>query len=243
MYFNCFKINRIPLEDIAAQIASDSSEAFPAVFGQLHRNLEDIKNIQQVKQTTMYVKDDASLKDALEVFHRVNSGGTPLTEADIALAHMCSAWADTRRAFKKKLEELNQQGFHFDLTFLVRGMNAVVNGRAEYRLLHNASEQDLVAGWRSLSRLLDYLVSFLRNRAYIQGTVDLSTTNVLIPIIGYLSQCGLRFQSEVVIRNILYWMYAALYQRRYSGSVDQKLEQDLKKLFLLVKRMYEESHH
>lgn len=224
---DCFKTDRVPLEEIAAQIASDSSEPFPAVFGQLHRNVEDIKNIQHVKQTTMYVKDDASLKDALEVFHRVNSGGTPLTEADIALAHMCSAWADTRREFKKKLEELNQQGFYFNLTFLVRGMNAVVNGRAEYRLLYNLSEQDLIAGWSSLSRLLDYLVSFLRNRAYIQGTVDLSTTNVLIPIIGYLSQCGLRFKSEVVIRKILYWMYAALYQRRYSGSVDQKLEQDL----------------
>jgi hypothetical protein len=38
---------------------------------------------------------------------------------------------------------------------------------------------------------------------------------------------GPEFQDEASLKKALYWMYAALYQRRYAGSVDQKLEEDL----------------
>ncbi len=58
------------------------------------------------------------LKDALTVFDRVNSQGTPLSEADLALAHMCSHWSETRRVFKNKQTELYDEGYNFDLTFL-----------------------------------------------------------------------------------------------------------------------------
>jgi hypothetical protein len=229
---NCFKENDIKLNDIAKAIATEDNaemdvDAYIAVHDHLSRNLDRLRAIENVEYPIMYVKEDADLQHALTVFDRVNSGGTPLSESDIALAHMCSTWPETRRVFKQKLASLKDEGFDFDLTFLVRAMNAVVNCRAEYNVLHNLTEKQITTGWNRLSNFLDFLINFLRDRAYIYGTSDLNTPNVLIPILGYLGlneDTTLRNDS---IKKLLYWMYAALFQVRYSGSVDQRLDRDL----------------
>jgi hypothetical protein len=223
---DCFKPERVRVRDIAEQLDGDAFETFSLIS----ENLNKIRAILNVQPPVMYVQEDADLRHALTVFDRVNSNGTPLGASDIALAHMCSCWPETRRAFKVKLAALQDEGFDFDLTFLIRAMNAVVNGRAEYFVLHDNTKEQLMAGWRALDRLLDYLVNFLRDRAFVYSTDDLNTTNVLIPMLAYLAQNKLAFQSERDRRKLLYWMYAALIQRRYSGSVDQRLERDLNAL-------------
>jgi hypothetical protein len=228
---DCYDDEKVRVDNLI-NILSNEENTTTADIGQkiskLIDNLNKIKNIRDKEYPIMYVDEKSNLYHALTVFDRVNSRGTPLSEADIALAHMCSAWPKTRRVFKVKLEKLGEQGFKFDLTFLTRAMNAVINGRAEYQLLHDLKEEQIAAGWKVLDGLLDYIVNFLKTRAYVYSTGDLNTNNVLIPIIGYLSKNELKFQSEDDRKKLLYWMYAALFQRRYSGSVDQKLEKDLK---------------
>ncbi|MCK4258718.1 MAG: DUF262 domain-containing protein [Halanaerobiales bacterium] len=224
---DCFK-NNVKLKEIVKKIASEE-ERFET-YDCLKANLDKILSIKTIEYPIMYVKESANLKHALTVFDRVNSGGTPLSESDIALAHMCSNWFDTRRVFKEKLKFLKNEGFDFSLTFLIRAMNAVINGRAEYSLLHDVSQNDLRAGWEKLDRLLDFLINFLKDRAYIYSSADLTTYNVLIPIIGYFAQNEPSSISAKKVKKILYWMYAALFLRRYSGSVDQKLEKDLNAL-------------
>lgn len=226
---NCFKKNKINSFNIARRITENGEEAFNK-SQLLDENLKKLQNITETNYPIINVEESSTLREALIVFDRVNSAGTPLSKADIALAHMCSRWPNTRRKFKTKLEELKSEGFHFDLTFLVRGMNAVINNRAEYKQLHENKQQELKSGFKKLSQILDYLVNILKNRAYIYGTDDLSTNNVLIPLIGYLSKYGPEFSSERLLRKALYWMYAALYNRRFTSSVDQKLEADLNSL-------------
>jgi hypothetical protein len=223
---DCFKTNKVSIPEIINEIDHENINLANKI-SDLHQNLNKLTQIRQVEYPIMFVGEEANLNHALTVFDRVNSKGTPLSEADIALAHLCSAWPKTRRVFKEKLEKLSKQGFDFDLTFLARAMNAVINGRAEYHLLHNLKEEQIAAGWNILDGLLDYVVNVLRDRAYIYGTNDLNTNNVLIPLLGYLSKNELKFQNESDRKKLLFWIYAALFQRRYSGSVDQKLARDL----------------
>lgn len=228
---DCFENNKIDSFDIAEKVNEDySNEDKYKLAKRLDKNLNNIKSIRDKKYQIIYVEESCNLKEALTVFDRVNSAGTPLTDADIALAHMCSRWPDTRRIFKKKIRQLKEQGFEFDLKFFVRGMNAVINHRAEYKQLHDNNENELIDGFKKLSDILDYLVNILRDRAYIYSSSDLNTPNVLIPIIGYLSLYGLKFKNDEALNKSLYWMYAALYKRRFTSSVDQKLEQDLNAL-------------
>ncbi len=225
---DCFQDN-INLEMIANNLSADKEDDGGRfkLFTDLSKNLEAIKKIKDYELSIMRVGENSNLKDALIVFDRVNTGGTPLSEADIALAYMCSNWNETRRSFKKKIKELTEKGFDLDLRFMVRAMNAVINGRAYYSLLHNIEEEKLREGWRRLELILNYVLNILKHRAYVYSTDDLNSPNVLIPIIGYLAKSEGKFKSEEELKKMLYWMYAALYRRRYSSSVDQYLEKDL----------------
>lgn len=227
---SCFngqeKIN--PFEK-AKKITDNEKDAFEKAEV-LKSNLDDLKSISTDPYPIMYIKEDANLQHALTVFDRVNSQGSPLSDADIALAHMCSTWSETRREFKKKLEQLEDEGFEFDLKFLTRGLNAVINCRAEYDQLHDVSEEELKDGWSELSDILNYVINIMKDHAYIYSTDDLNTPNVLIPIIAHLSLTENSGFGKKERDKILYWMYAALFLRRYSGSVTSNLRQDLRSL-------------
>lgn len=223
---DCFQDGKVNPEEVTKKVAETEEERFE-LYSHLNDSYNELCDVLEIDLPIMHVEEDATLEHALTVFERVNDNGTPLSKADIALAHMCSRWPETRRVFKEKLAEMEEQGFEFGLTFLIRAMNAVINGRAEYHVLHDTPEQELIAGWSTLETLLEYLINFLRDRAYVYSTDDLNTTNVLVPMLGYLAQNKEAFQDERVREGLLYWMYAALYQRRYSGSVDQMLEKDL----------------
>jgi len=224
---DCFQDGAVDPQAITREVAETEEKDQFELYGELNDNYNALCAVQAVDLPIMQVEEDATLNHALTVFERVNKNGTPLSEADIALAHMCSKWPDTRRVFKAKLAEMEEEGFGFGLTFLIRAMNAVINGRAEYHVLHDTPEEELIAGWNTLETLLEYLINFLRDRAHVYSTDDLNTTNVLIPMLGYLAQNKEAFQNERAREGLLYWMYAALYKRRYSGSVDTMLEKDL----------------
>ena len=222
----CFKEDSVDAGSIASQIADGDDDRFE-LFQQYQNNLEELRNIVSEEFPIMQVDDDSTLQQALTVFDRVNSQGIPLSDADIALAHMVSSWPETRRKFKKKLAELEDAGFNFDLTFLVRAMNAMINQSAEFEHLHDLSATELQTGWENLSRILDYLLNVLRDHAYVYSTGDLNTPYVLIPMIAYLSMTGGELRSARERNRMLYWMYAALIQRRHTRSLDAALRQDM----------------
>lgn len=224
---DCFKNDVVDGVEIADQICEGKDKDFKSYLKVIRKNLQKMKEIPRKEYPVLYVDDSCSLRESLIVFDRINSQGTPLSKADIALAHMVSRWPKARRFFKDKIRELEDQEFSFDLTFFVRAMNAVINHRAEYKLLHENTKKELKEGFEELSEILDYLVNILKDRAYIYGTDDLNTPYVLIPIIGYLSIYGPEFPDEKSLKKGLYWMYAALYKRRYTSSVTTTLEEDL----------------
>lgn len=222
----CFEEGTVDAGSIAGDVAGEDDDRFE-LFQQYQNNLEALRNVVSEEFPIMQVDDDSTLQQALTVFDRVNSQGTPLSDADIALAHMVSSWPETRREFKAKLAELEDAGFDFDLTFLVRAMNATINQSAEFEHLHDLSAAELRAGWTDLSRILDYLLNVLRDHAYVYSTDDLNTPYVLVPMIAYLSMTGGEFRSARERDRMLYWMYAALIQRRHTRSLDAALRQDM----------------
>lgn len=226
---NCFDDEREPKVKAITQELFDGDE-WADYYDVWDDNLRRLKDIQKENFPIMYVEEGSTLGEALTVFDRVNSQGTPLSDAEIALAHMVSSWQDTRREFKTKLDELKQQGFDFDLTFLTRCMNAVINHRAEFDQLHSLDEETLKNGWKETKRILDYLINVLRGNAYVYSSDDLNTPNVLIPLVAYLARNGGEFGSASNRDQLLYWMYAALLTRRYTGSINSTLRMDLNSL-------------
>lgn len=220
-----FKGNKPKIFKLAQAVCGDNDPM--ELAEKLNESVAMLEKIKDRDCPIQVVPSTADIDDAIDVFDLVNSQGTRLTEADLALAHMAGRWSDIRRVFKKKLDQLANLSFRFDLDFLTRCITGIVTKGALYERIHKASRTELEAGWTTLDKVLDTVIALLRGRAYIHGTEDLSTANVLVPIIVYLANHNGTFKDDREIRRFLYWMYHALLWGRYSTRPDQTLERDI----------------
>jgi len=194
---------------------------------QYSENLERLRQIRNIDIPVQIAPAHAGLDEVIDIFDRVNSQGTKLTDAELALTHITGKWAAARREMKRKIADLDTQHFYFDLTFMTRALTTTVTRRALFETIHPTPREALIKGWEHLSNILDYLITLLPGQAYIHSTEDLNTTNVLIPIIAYLSLNDNTFPNKRSLNHAIYWLYLAHLWGRYGGQTDQRLERDV----------------
>ena len=223
---DCFTNGDLNVIQIADQTTDDAEEKLQ-LAQQLNDNLNRLRSIKELDLPEQVVPDDASLDDAIDIFDRVNSQGTKLTDAELALTHITGKWPHARRVMKDKIAECDTINFHFGLTFMTRALTATVTGRALFETIHTRPRHELEEGWKNLNQTLDYLINLLPHQAHVHSTSDLNTTNVIIPIVAYLSRNGGTFPNHESVRQAVNWFYSALLWARYTAQTDQRLEADL----------------
>ena len=200
-----------------------------AIVGQ---NLSRLSRLDQVRDYTYTVDqvsgDHFSVEEVVDIFNRVNSKGTPLTRADLALAHVCSLWPEARAELRTFSGKMAERGFAVDLNFLVRCLAAAATGSVllEGSFLKTPATT-LQGAWEQMQPAFEHLVSVLRQEAFISGLDDLPTNFVLIPVTIYLARQGGQFPTDAVRRRFIRWILLAGLWARYSGSTDTKLQQDV----------------
>lgn len=223
---DCFTRDDINVFRIARKMDSSEDEAFELAQRYSER-LNGLRSIREMDLPVQEVPSDAAVNDAIDVFDRVNSQGTKLSDAELALAQVTGKWSHARRVMKSKIQNLSRHHFYFDLTFMTRALTGVVVQRALFETIHEKSRPELQEGWARLDKLLDYLVTVLPEWAFIHSTEDLNTANVLVPLLVYLSVNDGRFPSDKALRNAIHWLYAAHTWARYTAQTDQRLEHDI----------------
>lgn len=222
----CFVTARINPFEVAKQKLAPGEDPFE-LAQRYNDNLTRLRNILERDYPIQIVPSSAHIDDAIDVFDRVNSLGTKLTDADLALAHITGKWPQARQEMKDKIRELESKRFAFDLTFMVRSLTGVIHGRALFEVIHQTLAPELKTGWGRLTKILDYLITLLPGHAHIHSTDDLNTTNVLVPAVVYLARHGGRFENDQEMRRFLHWMYAASAWARYTSQTDQRLDHDI----------------
>ena len=198
----------------------------------IQQNLARLGKLDKVRDYTYTVDqvsgDHYSVEEVVDIFNRVNSKGTPLTRADLALAHVCSLWPEARAELRTFSGRMAERGFAVDLNFLVRCLAAAATGSVllEGSFLKTPSST-LQDAWKKMQPAFEHLVSVLRQEAFISGLDDLPTNFVLIPATIYLARQGGQFPSDAVRRRFIRWIFLAGLWARYSGSTDTKLQQDV----------------
>ena len=223
---DCFDGDRINIFEIAKRNAATDQEALE-LAQKYNRNLNSLCAIRNTDLAVQTVPPHSGLSDSIDIFDRANSLGTKLTDAELALTHITGTWGDARRLIKAKLDDLSEQQFRFDLTFMTRALTGVVTKRALFSTIHDQPRGELETGWEKLKHILDYLANVLPGRAFIHSTTDLNTTNVLIPVVVYLSLHDSKFSDERELKHALHWLYAAQIWARYTAQTDQRLEHDV----------------
>ena len=223
---DCFADKSINPFVLAKQKADDEQDPFELAQRYMD-NLTRLRNTMERTYPIQIVPATANIDDAIDVFDLVNSQGTPLSKADLALAHITGKWPQARQVMKDKIDELEARHFAFDLTFMVRCLTGVVKGRALFETIHETPADELQQGWALLTRILDYLVTVLAGHANAHSTEDLNTTNVLVPAVVYLARHDVKFDSDRTMRHFIHWMYSASTWARYTSQTNQRLDHDI----------------
>ena len=198
----------------------------------IQQNLARLSKLDAIRNYTYTVDqvsgEEFSVDQVVEIFNRVNSQGTPLTKADLALAHVCSIWPEAREELRAFSLKMGAVGFGVNLGFLVRCMAGVATGSIVLEgTFMRTPATELKSAWHDMQPAFEHLVGVLRHEAFIGNLSDLPTDNVLVPVIIFLARHNGTFPSETIKRRFVRWFHLAGLWARYSGSTETKLQQDV----------------
>ncbi len=194
-------------------------------------NLNKLRLIQKQQYPIQNVPKSATIDEAIDVFDMVNSQGTKLTDAELVLTHITGVWSQARRVMKKKIQQMKDVGFEFNLDLFSRFMVVTLTNSALFKknakLKYDSFEKsDYTQAWEKISKALDYLIPILQQDGLISSTNDLNTNNVLVPMVAFLVENENKFTGKLKYQ-FLHWMFQALIWSRYSGQTDQRLDKDV----------------
>jgi hypothetical protein len=169
---------------------------------------------------------DKTLDVVVDIFNRVNSGGTKLSKGDLALAKICADWPEARDEMKAKLKEWSDAGFHFNLDWMLRSMNTVLTGEAKFQFLHDKDAADIQDGLKRACKHIDRCLNLISGRLGLDHDQVLFGRFAVPVMVRYLDQRSGPL-NEQERDKLLFWFVQAGMWGRFSGSTESFLDQDL----------------
>lgn len=190
--------------------------------------------IHQTPSVNYYLEKDQALEKVLNIFIRVNSGGTKLSYSDLLLSIATAQWKnkDARKEITEFVDDINQigDGFHFNKDFVLKSCLVLADfSDIAFKVDNfNASTmQKIEDEWEEIKEAIRLAVDLVSSFGYSES--NLSSNNALIPIAYYLNQLGrpqhyaiakAYEEDRAVLRK---WFVIALLKRAFSGTPDNVL--------------------
>jgi len=169
----------------------------------------------------------------VDIFNRVNSGGTKLSKGDLALAKICADWPDGRDAMKAELKRWEQDGYHFNLDWLLRSLNTVLTGEARFQYLHEKTADDVKDALKRATRHIDTCLNLIAGRLGLDHD-QVFFGRFAVPVMArWLDQRAAHSHgpmSEQERDKLLFWYVQAAMWGRFSGSTETYIDKDLEAL-------------
>ena len=147
--------------------------------------------IQKDKLITAYHEEEQDIDKVLNIFIRVNSGGTDLSYSDLLLSIATAQWetVDAREEIRDCVDELNRtgHGFNFNKDLVLKAclvLSNVSNIGFSVRNFTRQNMQKIEKEWSQISNALRSAATLLSRFGY-DGR-SLTARNVLIPVAYYM---------------------------------------------------------
>jgi len=208
-------------KDIKAEGLCDGMDAME-VFTRLDR----VRKIRDKDFVTITIDHD--LEDVVEIFSRLNSKGTRVTEADIYLGVVAArspGWVhDT---FIPYLHTLSDAGFNLNPNLLFRSMTAIGCKKVRFKEIEDGFWESGSIGpcWQRTVEAWKRLIARFREFGILSND-PMPTEAALVTMISLVD----KFNDDANFRLALYWFLQASRFGRYSGSGATSLEEDLRDL-------------
>lgn len=211
----------LKVEDDKAEFAN---EALYKLWEVIHKN----------KSINFFLEKGESLDKVLNIFIRVNSGGTQLNYSDLLLSIATAQWKekDAREEITSFVDEVNAvgDGFNINKDFVLKSC-LVLSGFKDIAFkVDNFNQANMLAiekKWEGITKAIKLSFVLLASLGYHRET--LTSNNALIPIAAYLYKIGSpdgfpeskKYHSDRA--KIFKWLVMVLLKRTFSGQPDNVL--------------------
>lgn len=180
-----------------------------------------------------YREKSEQLDKVLNIFIRVNSGGTVLSYSDLLLSVASAQWeSDAREQITDLVDELNAigMGFNVNKDFVLKAALVLCDIKNVKFKVDNFNKTNMAIieeNWKSLRKALFQAVRLIASFGYSRET--LKSNNSIIPIAYYLRMIGLPDNFEVsssTVENrkkIKNWLIRALLKGSFGNGPDAVL--------------------
>jgi hypothetical protein len=203
----------------------------PGKIAQAQVWLGRLNRIDQIRERELHVElvtgEDKTVDIVVDIFNRVNSGGTKLSKGDLALAKVCAEWPEAREQMNRRLEKWKASGYELRLDLLLRVVNAIVTGRAPFSALSDRSPQEIRDGLERAEHAIDKILNTLASRLGLDHVSVVPSVAAFPVMARYLSDRGFNFADHRERDQLLYWYIQVAMWGRYAGSTETVLAQDL----------------
>lgn len=188
-----------------------------------------VLQLQNIMATDLYVEQimgrDKSLDLVVDIFNRVNSGGTKLSKGDLALAKICSEWPAARQTMKQALTKWERQEYRFKLDWLLRSVNAILTGEAKFLYLHGKTSEEVQDALRRAEKAVDNVLNLIASRLGLDHDRVLFGRYAIPVMVRYLDQYG--YPSTKALDKLAFWFLQAGMWGRFSGSTETVMDRNL----------------
>jgi hypothetical protein len=190
-----------------------------------------LNRLQGIREIDLHAEQisgvDMTVDIVVDIFNRVNSGGTKLSKGDLALAKICASWPEARQELRTRLRKWRDAGYSFKLEWFLRCVTTVTTGSAYFTALANEDATTIQEGVIKAEQRVDQLLNIIAGRLGLDHT-DVLGSPYSVPLMArYLENRGGSIDDPKDRDRLLYWYIHTFLWGRYAGSTESVLSQDL----------------
>lgn len=200
-----------------------------------NQTLSKLHSVVHLKPTiSYYLEKSSELDKVLNIFIRINSGGTILSYSDLLLSIATAQWEgkDAREEINEFVDELNDigNGFNFNKDFVLKACLVMADFTGIAFKVDNFNKKNMLKiekEWDDITKYLRQSIELIAGFGYCRDT--LSSNYVAIPVAYYLKKIGAKesFLSSTKTgedRELIgQWIVLSLIKRVFSGQPDNVL--------------------
>jgi hypothetical protein len=196
-------------------------------FSEYLKRLSQLSNIVKREfHLEKIVGADKTTDVVVDIFNRVNSGGTKLSKGDLALAKISAKAPELRNKMRSDLATWEQSGYRFSLDWLLRNVNAVATSRSQFLHLDDVHIEDFEKSLEKSTKYINTLLNLIASRLGLDHDRVLMGRFALPVLALYLHQHSGKFPTKEDADKALYWYIHVGLWGRFAGSTESMLAQD-----------------
>ena len=203
----------------------------PAYLDRIEEFLTRLNRIDSIQNTDLHIEEvtgeDKTTDVVVDIFNRVNSGGTKLSKGDLALAKICASSPQARQQMNGELKRWADAGYYFTIELLLRTVTTTLTGEAMFTALDSVDPSAFRNGLDLTARHVDRLLNLIGSRLGLDHHRVLGGRYALPLMARYLEQCGGGIADPAERDKLLYWYVHSFLWGRFTGSTESVLNQDL----------------